>query len=94
MGWVELGRPTLLVHPASPAVLARMVRARVPAAKWSDPVDYGDHRRKIAGLCLAHGLRDNGLHVGHGQRALRWCRKQAARSGGWRCRSRCRSRRR
>jgi len=41
MGWVELGRPTLLVHPGSPAVLARMVRARVPAAKWSEPVTYG-----------------------------------------------------
>lgn len=41
MGWVELGRPTLLVHPASPAVLARMVRARVPAAKWSEEVDHG-----------------------------------------------------
>jgi GNAT superfamily N-acetyltransferase len=42
MGWAELGRPTLLVHPASPAALARMVRARVPAEKWSEPVDYGE----------------------------------------------------
>ncbi len=41
MGWVELGRPTLLVQPSSPVVLARMLRARVPAAKWSAPVAYG-----------------------------------------------------
>ena len=48
MGWVEMGRPTLLVHPGSPAVLARMLRARVPAAKWSDPVTYGVPAVEIA----------------------------------------------
>lgn len=48
MGWAELGRPTLLVHPASPGVLARMLRARVPAAKWSDPVTYGAPAAEVA----------------------------------------------
>ncbi len=42
MGWVELGRPTLLVHPSSPVTLAKMLRARVPAAKWSEPVTHGE----------------------------------------------------
>jgi GNAT superfamily N-acetyltransferase len=49
MGWVELGRPTLLVQPASPVALARMLRARVPAAKWSDPVTYGVPAAEVAG---------------------------------------------
>ncbi|HEU5083070.1 MAG TPA: GNAT family N-acetyltransferase [Acidimicrobiales bacterium] len=42
MGWVELGRPTLLVQPSSPVTLARMVRARVPAEKWSETCTYGE----------------------------------------------------
>ncbi len=51
MGWVELGRPTLLVQPSSPVVLARMLRARVPAAKWSEPVSYG-----VPAVEVAHDL--------------------------------------
>jgi GNAT superfamily N-acetyltransferase len=42
MGWVELGRPTLLVQPSSPVVLARMARARVAAELWSEPVTVGE----------------------------------------------------
>lgn len=42
MGWQRLGRPTLLVQPSSPAALARMVRARVAAEKWSEPVTVGE----------------------------------------------------
>jgi GNAT superfamily N-acetyltransferase len=49
MGWVELGRSTLLVQPSSPVALARMLRARVPAAKWSDPVTYGQPAAELAG---------------------------------------------
>lgn len=49
MGWVELGRPTLLVHPSSPAVLARMLRARVPAELWSEAVSYGEPAVDVVG---------------------------------------------
>ncbi len=41
MGWQVLGRPTLLVQPSAPSSLVRMLRARVPAEKWSEPVDVG-----------------------------------------------------
>ena len=49
MGWVELGRPTLLVQPSSPVALARMVRARVPAEKWSEPCTYGEPASAVIG---------------------------------------------
>lgn len=42
MGWSQLGRPTLGVVPRSPAVLARMVRSRAGAEKWSEPVTVGE----------------------------------------------------
>jgi hypothetical protein len=35
MGWTEVGRMPIGVRFASPAALARMARARVPADKWS-----------------------------------------------------------
>lgn len=47
MGWVQLGRPTLWVQPSSPVALARMVRARVAAEKWSEPVTYGDAAAEV-----------------------------------------------
>ncbi|MFP5487998.1 MAG: GNAT family N-acetyltransferase, partial [Acidimicrobiia bacterium] len=52
MGWVELGRPTLLVQPSSPVALVRMLRARVPADLWSEPVTYGE---RAADVPLAPG---------------------------------------
>ena len=42
MGWSVLGRPTLMVQPRSPVALVRMVRARVAAEKWSEPVTVGE----------------------------------------------------
>lgn len=48
MGWQQLGRPTLWVQPSSPAVLSRMLRARVPAELWSEPVGYGEPAAEVA----------------------------------------------
>jgi GNAT superfamily N-acetyltransferase len=48
MGWHELGRPTLLVQPSSPAAMARMLRSRVPAELWSEPVDVGEPADAVA----------------------------------------------
>ncbi|MGK2928785.1 MAG: GNAT family N-acetyltransferase [Acidimicrobiales bacterium] len=42
MGWSVLGRPTLMVQPASPVAAVRMARARVAAEKWSTPVSVGE----------------------------------------------------
>jgi len=49
MGWEELGRPTLLVQPSSPAVQLRMLRARVAAELWSEAVTYGERAVDLAG---------------------------------------------
>lgn len=48
MGWHQLGRPTLLVQPSSPVALIRMLRARVAADKWSEPVTYGEPAAAVA----------------------------------------------
>ena len=50
MGWSDLGRPTLLVQPSSPATLNRMLHARVAAEKWSLPVDVGQSAADVVDL--------------------------------------------
>ena len=41
MGWQVIGRPPVRVRPAGIGGLARLARARVPAAKWSEPAAFG-----------------------------------------------------
>jgi GNAT superfamily N-acetyltransferase len=41
LGWIELGRLPVAVRPTSPMGLARTLRARVPAEKWSTPTEVG-----------------------------------------------------
>jgi GNAT superfamily N-acetyltransferase len=41
MGWQVVGRPPVAVRPAGVGALVRMMRARVPAGKWSLPTDVG-----------------------------------------------------
>ncbi|WP_334143542.1 GNAT family N-acetyltransferase [Rhabdothermincola sp.] len=56
MGWQVVGRPPVKVRPSSPAALMRMLRARVPAGKWSLPAPAGEQPaavfadRSVAGL--------------------------------------------
>ena len=42
MGWEVLGRVPIGVAVRRPSGLARMLRARVPAGKWSRPTDAGE----------------------------------------------------
>ncbi len=42
LGWAEAGRLPVAIRPASPAALLRILRARVPAAKWSLPSAVGE----------------------------------------------------
>ena len=49
MGWREVGRVPLAVRPAGPSALVRMVRARVPAAKWSLPCRVGEPAAAVFG---------------------------------------------
>jgi GNAT superfamily N-acetyltransferase len=53
MGWHQLGRPTLLVQPSSPVAMARMLRARVAAELWSEPVTYGEPAAAVADVARA-----------------------------------------
>lgn len=41
MGWTEVGRLAPSVRPASLGALARMVRSKVPADRWSEPTTTG-----------------------------------------------------
>ena len=41
MGWRVVGRLPVAVRPSSPAALARMMRARTPAERWSAPSAAG-----------------------------------------------------
>jgi len=41
MGWREVGRLPAAVHFTSPTGLVRAARSRVPAERWSEPLDVG-----------------------------------------------------
>ena len=41
MGWEIIGRPPVRVRPCGLGGLARLARARVAAAKWSEPAAFG-----------------------------------------------------
>lgn len=53
MGWVELGRLPVAVSPGRVGGIARLIRARVAAEKWSEPT--------AAGRPAAEVLEDPGL---------------------------------
>jgi GNAT superfamily N-acetyltransferase len=57
MGWVDVGRVPVAVAVRSPASAARLLRARVPAGKWSLSTEVGD----AAGDVLAEGPAVQGL---------------------------------
>jgi len=68
LGWQVVGRVPVAVVVTSPAAAGRMVRARVPAGKWSEPSDAGrpapealaddDHLDALlASIAPARGLR-------------------------------------
>jgi GNAT superfamily N-acetyltransferase len=42
MGWREVGRLPAAVRPSGAGGVARMLRARVPADRWSQPTEAGD----------------------------------------------------
>lgn len=49
MGWEVVGRPTLWVQPSGPVSLGRMLRARVPSEKWSEPLTVGESPTDLTG---------------------------------------------
>jgi GNAT superfamily N-acetyltransferase len=67
MGWSEVGRLPASVRPTSPGAAVRMLRARVPAERWSLPSDGGvpapealagpEVAALLASLAPARGLR-------------------------------------
>jgi GNAT superfamily N-acetyltransferase len=77
MGWTEVGRLAPSVRPASPAALVRMGRAKVPAARWSEPTDAGrDAVEVLAAPALADLLGSlaapTGLATARTEAHLRW----------------------
>ena len=47
MGWQTVGRLPISVRPRSPLALARIARARVPAARWSEACDAGEPAESV-----------------------------------------------
>jgi GNAT superfamily N-acetyltransferase len=78
MGWQRVGRLPVSARPSSLSRLTRVVRARVPAAKWSLPTDAGipageafADRAPVGRLLSALQLA-TGLHTRLGVDFLRW----------------------
>jgi GNAT superfamily N-acetyltransferase len=74
MGWVEVGRPTVWVHPRGLGDVVRMARSRQPAAKWSDDVTVGEPAAAVAGQ----------LVTGPSEPADRWATPRTSRYLQWR----------
>ncbi len=55
MGWRVIGRLPLAVRPTSPASLLTIVRSRVPADRWSIPIDVGEEVVILARTSRARG---------------------------------------
>jgi GNAT superfamily N-acetyltransferase len=77
MGWQVVGRLAARMRPTSIAAAARMLRARVPAERWSEESSIGVPAadvlddRGVAQLCAARAAR-TGLRTHLDARVLRW----------------------
>jgi GNAT superfamily N-acetyltransferase len=77
MGWREVGRLPTAVRPASPGAIVRMLRARVPADKWSQPSTSGDAARDVFASASTEVLLERlapprGLRTRRSGAYLRW----------------------
>jgi GNAT superfamily N-acetyltransferase len=77
MGWQDVGRLPVRVLPSSPAALWRMMRARVPAGKWSIETAAGESAvdvladREVDDLVDSLGP-DGGLRTRRTREFLQW----------------------
>jgi GNAT superfamily N-acetyltransferase len=78
MGWVDVGRVPVAVAVRTPASAVRLLRARVPAGKWSLSTDVGDAASEaFADGAALQGLLDaqpapTGLRTQRSVDLLRW----------------------
>jgi GNAT superfamily N-acetyltransferase len=76
MGWQPVRRLPVLARPASVASLARIVRARTPADKWSLETAAGSPIEELLGApgvdALLGSLPDDGLRTRRSAAYLRW----------------------
>lgn len=80
MGWRDVGRPPARFRPRSPASVARLLDARVPADKWSQPTDAGDAAADVLAdddtvAALLHSLPavpEGALRTNRSAAHLRW----------------------
>lgn len=77
MGWAEVGRLSTAVRPTSPAGLARMLRSRVPADRWSAASTSGVPAAEVFGTPAIGGLLrslpgPSGLRTRRSLDYLRW----------------------
>jgi GNAT superfamily N-acetyltransferase len=77
MGWREVGRLPAAVRPSGPGGVARMLRSRVPADRWSQPTNAGDAAPDVlAGYAIERVLGwltpPRGLRTRRTAEFLRW----------------------
>jgi len=78
LGWQVVGRVPVAVVVTSAGAAARMVRAKVPAAKWSEPVLVGDAAPDVLaddeplGALVASTGPARGLRTTRSPEFLRW----------------------
>ncbi len=71
MGWTDLGRAPIAVRPTSPLVLPSLLRSRVAAGKWGEPVTVGSDGPDLAALA-ASWLAPDGWHTPVSADYLAW----------------------
>jgi glycosyltransferase involved in cell wall biosynthesis/GNAT superfamily N-acetyltransferase len=69
MGWRDVGRPRVAIRPTSIGSLASIIKSRVPADRWSLPIDIGDDIETW--LCHADPARRSTPDVSSTDRNLR-----------------------
>lgn len=71
MGWVDLGRAPIGLRLRSLLAAPRIVRSRVGAGKWGEPIDIGERRPDLDGL-LDEWRPPSGWHTPMSADYLEW----------------------
>jgi GNAT superfamily N-acetyltransferase len=78
MGWREVGRLQISVRPSSLTALPKLLQARVPAERWSEPCNAGEpaevalQENEELGDLLASQPRSAGIETSRSPAYLQW----------------------
>jgi GNAT superfamily N-acetyltransferase len=72
MGWQEIGRAPARVRPFSALAALRLVRSRVPASHWSEPIDIGVPVEEVLAELMRAQTSHDRLRTRRTEEYLRW----------------------